>query len=79
MKASDPGKSSAAATARTDTLIIGMQAPAGIFHPLYAETVYDNYVTRTLFRAMLEVQKDGTYAPLLAEKYEISPDNLTHV
>ncbi|MDG0876385.1 ABC transporter substrate-binding protein [Paenibacillus thiaminolyticus] len=78
VKASDPGKSSAAATARTDTLIIGMQAPAGIFHPLYAETVYDNYVTRTLFRAMLEVQKDGTYAPLLAEKYEVSPDNLTH-
>ncbi|WII39802.1 ABC transporter substrate-binding protein [Paenibacillus thiaminolyticus] len=78
VKASDPSKSSAAATARTDTLIIGMQAPVGIFHPLYAETVYDNYVTRTLFRAMLEVQKDGTYAPLLAEKYEVSPDNLTH-
>ncbi|WGU96624.1 ABC transporter substrate-binding protein [Paenibacillus dendritiformis] len=78
VKASDPGKSPATATSRTDTLIIGMQAPAGIFHPLYAETTYDNYVTDTLFKAMLEVQKDGTYAPLLAEKYEVSPDNLTH-
>ncbi|MGG3837214.1 ABC transporter substrate-binding protein [Paenibacillus thiaminolyticus] len=78
VKASDPSKSPANAMARTDTLIIGMQAPAGIFHPLYAETVYDNYVTKTLFRAMLEVQKDGTYAPALAEKYEVSPDNLTH-
>ena len=78
VKASDPGKSPATATSRTDTLIIGMQAPAGIFHPLYAETTYDNYVVNTLFKGMREVQKDGTYATVLAEKYEVSPDNLTH-
>ncbi|RJG22981.1 ABC transporter substrate-binding protein [Paenibacillus thiaminolyticus] len=78
VKASDPSKSPATATSRTDTLIIGMSAPAGIFHPLYAETVYDQYVMKTLFKGMLEVQKDGTYAPVLAEKYEVSPDNLTH-
>ncbi|MDU5142806.1 MAG: ABC transporter substrate-binding protein [Paenibacillus dendritiformis] len=77
-KASDPSQSPATATSRTDTLIIGMTAPAGIFHPLYAETAYDQYVMRTLFKAMLEVEKDGTYAPVLAEKYEVSPDNLTH-
>ncbi|MBG9791595.1 ABC transporter substrate-binding protein [Paenibacillus dendritiformis] len=78
VKASDPSKSPANATARTDTLIIGMSAPAGIFHPLYAETTYDTYVADTLFKSLLEVQKDGTYAPMLAEKYEVSPDNLTH-
>ncbi|GIP32720.1 ABC transporter substrate-binding protein [Paenibacillus sp. J2TS4] len=76
--ASDKSKSPAAATNRTDTLIIGMEDFKGLFNGIYGETVYDNYVNNTLFDKLVNVQKDGTYEPSVAEKWEVSDDKLVY-
>lgn len=76
--ASDLSKIPAQAKNRTDTLIIGTEAPKGVFTANYNETVYDAYVVNTLFDSMVRVQKDGTYEPHVADKWEISDDKLTY-
>ncbi|WP_028596029.1 ABC transporter substrate-binding protein [Paenibacillus assamensis] len=76
IKATDPSKSPANATARKDTVIVGMPAPSGVFHPQYSEIAYDVYVTETIFASILQVQKDGTYAPSLGN-YKVSEDKKT--
>lgn len=75
--ASDPSKNPAAATNRTDTVIIGMTAPNGIFNPLFAETTYDVYVASALFDSLVKIEKDGSYSPQMAD-YEVSEDGLVY-
>jgi len=78
IKASDPSLSPELAKNRKDTMIIGITSPSGIFNPLFADSTYDNFINSTLFTSMIEVNKDGTYKEGIAEKWEISPDNLVY-
>ncbi|MFW5434610.1 ABC transporter substrate-binding protein [Paenibacillus apiarius] len=78
IKASDPGKSPEAAKNRKDTIIVGMLAPSGIINPIFAENVYDNYMTSAVFNSLLKINQDGTYSEDLAESYEVSEDKLTY-
>ncbi|GAV14090.1 ABC transporter substrate-binding protein [Paenibacillus sp. chi10] len=78
IKASDVSLSPELAKNRKDTMIIGITSPSGIFNPLFADSQYDNFINSTLFTSMIEVNKDGTYKEGIAEKWEISPDNLVY-
>lgn len=63
---------------RTDTMIIGMTDPKGVFSPLFMETAYDFYVNYTLFDSFLEVKADGSYVNSLAESIDVSEDGLKY-
>ena len=76
--ASDKSRSPALAQNRKDTMVIGILAPKGVFNPLYSESAYDSYISSTIFESMLQLNKDGSYAPALAEKYEVSDDKLKY-
>jgi len=78
IKASDVSLSPELAKNRKDTMIIGITSPSGIFNPLFADSTYDNYINTSIFTSMIEVNKDGTYKEGIAEKWEISPDNLVY-
>ncbi|MCR8845954.1 ABC transporter substrate-binding protein [Paenibacillus sp. SC116] len=76
IKATDPSKAPATAAARKDTVILGVPAPSGVFHPAFQESSYDVWVNDLLFTTLLEIQKDGSYAPHLGD-YKVSDDNKT--
>ncbi|EPY13128.1 MULTISPECIES: ABC transporter substrate-binding protein [Paenibacillus] len=78
IKAADPSKSPELANNRKDMVILGITAPKGIFNPIYSETSYDAYLVRSLFKGMLEYDKDGTLKKALADDYQVSPDNLKY-
>lgn len=63
---------------RADTVVVGMTAPKGVFNPLFRQTVYDDYVARTIFDTLLIVEKDGTYTENLAESVDVSADGLKY-
>lgn len=77
LKASDPSLIPAAAKARTDTIIVGMQNTSGIFNPAFYDTAYDAYVIDTIFESLNQYGKDATLEPGLAT-WEISEDGLTY-
>ncbi|HHW57578.1 MAG TPA: ABC transporter substrate-binding protein [Clostridia bacterium] len=76
-KAKDPSKIPEASKSRTDTLIIGLHEPAGVFNPLFYETAYDAYVLSAIFDGLIEVDLDGTYIPSLAKSWDINKENNT--
>ncbi|MEO3945558.1 ABC transporter substrate-binding protein [Gorillibacterium sp. CAU 1737] len=78
IEASDPSKNPATATDRKDTIIVGVDAPDGVFNPIYMESAYDQYVTYSMFNDLIQVAKDGSYAPWLATSWDVSPDNLVY-
>ncbi|MGL5087468.1 MAG: ABC transporter substrate-binding protein [Clostridium sp.] len=78
IKAADPAKNTAAATDRKDTLVIGINAPDGIYNPLYAESAYDAYVTESMFEGMLSVDEKGLPTEALVESYKVSEDGKTY-
>lgn len=73
IKATDPSKNPATALARKDTVIIGMDAPQGIFNPLYFSTSYDGYVINLVFEALGKIGPDASPIPDLAT-WEVSED-----
>ncbi|CCQ96576.1 Extracellular solute-binding protein family 5 [[Clostridium] ultunense Esp] len=75
--AKDPTAVPAAAKARTDTIIIGMNATEGVFNPLYGSSQYDVYVMDTLFQFLVKPDKDATLIPDLA-KWDVSADGKTY-
>ncbi|WP_334077835.1 ABC transporter substrate-binding protein [Paenibacillus sanfengchensis] len=78
IEAADMSLNPPAAVNRTDTLIVGMTDPKGVFNPLFRETTYDAYVCYVLFDSFIEVAADGTYANSLAEKVDVSEDGLKY-
>ncbi|MBA9085937.1 peptide/nickel transport system substrate-binding protein [Fontibacillus solani] len=78
IKATDLSLIPAIAKNRTDSLIVGMTDPKGVFNRLFSETVFDAYVNYTLFDALYIVKADGTYEPSLAESYDVSEDGLKY-
>ncbi|MNZ64567.1 Oligopeptide-binding protein AppA precursor [compost metagenome] len=78
IKATDLSLIPAIAKNRTDSLIIGMTDPKGVFNPLFMETAYDFFANYTLFDSFYQVKADGTYEPSLAESYDVSEDGLKY-
>jgi len=78
IKASDLSKNPDQAKNRKDTFIIGMTDPKGIFNPLFMETAYDFYVVYSTFDTLITYKADGSYENSLADKVEVSEDNLTY-
>ena len=76
-EAEDISKQPQAAKSRKDTLIIGTTAPKGVFNPLYANSVYDTNIARTMYERLLVPDEHGEPAPRLAESYSVSEDGLS--
>lgn len=78
IQASDKSKNPAAATSRKDTLIVGLQAPEGVFNPYFYHNGYDGNVSSAMFAPLVDLNSKGEPTPILAEKWDITPDNLTY-
>lgn len=78
IKASDLSKLPGAAEERTDTIIVGLTDPSGSFTPYFAQSGYDGNVTSLLFAPLVSVNEKGLPSADLAEKYDISADQLTY-
>ncbi len=52
-------------------------APTGVFHPHLYVVYYDSQVWNNIFSGLLRLNPQLEYEPDLAEKFEISEDNLT--
>lgn len=75
--AKDPTAVPANAKARTDTIIIGMNAPEGKFNPLYGDSQYDVYIMNTIFQMLVKPEKDASLVPDLAT-WDVSDDGKTY-
>ncbi|NKF08202.1 ABC transporter substrate-binding protein [Clostridium gasigenes] len=78
VKATDSSKNVSLATDRKDTLVIGINAPEGIFNPLYSESAYDIYIMESMFTGMIAPDEKGLPVEALAESYKISEDGKTY-
>ncbi|MBU3102585.1 ABC transporter substrate-binding protein [Clostridium gasigenes] len=77
-KATDSSKNVSLAKDRKDTLVIGINAPEGIFNPLYSESAYDMYIMESMFTGMIAPDEKGLPVEALAESYKISEDGKTY-
>ncbi|MCM3785305.1 ABC transporter substrate-binding protein [Neobacillus mesonae] len=77
-EATDMSMNPGTATSRTDTLIVGITSPAGVFNPIFASTAYDIMVNDLLFESFQSINDDGTYSPRLAESIDVSEDGLKY-
>lgn len=61
---------------RGNVLTIGGTSPAGVFNPLFSETVYDRYVVELAFDSLLSLTKEGelTTDDSLSSAYTQSED-----
>lgn len=75
--AKDPAAVPAAAKARTDTIIVGMNAQEGKFNPLYGDSQYDVYMMNTIFQGLVKAEKDASLVPDLAT-WDVSEDGKTY-
>ena len=76
-EAEDMSKLPQVAKDRKDTLIIGTESPKGVFNPLFANSVYDTNIARTMYERLLECDEHGEPTPRLAESYSVSDDGLS--
>jgi len=63
---------------RTDTIIVGLTNPSGAFTPYFTQVGYDGNVNSVLYTPLVRVDPNGVPEPALAEKWEISEDQLTY-
>lgn len=78
IKATDPGKSPDTANKRTDTFVATIHEPGGVFLPYFYDNGWDGNAVQPIFSSLVTVDDNGNPIPDLAEKWEISPDNLTY-
>lgn len=76
--ATDLSKLPEAAQKRTDTFIAGLTEPGGVFNPYFYHNGYDGNVTSAIFDPLVDVDQTGKPVAKLAEKWDISPDQLTY-
>ena len=62
---------------RKDTLIIGTNAPNGVFNPLFAKSTYDTNIARTMYERLVIPDEHGEPSCRLAEDYSVSEDGLS--
>jgi len=61
-------------TSRIKTLYIGTQQSVNIFNPLWAGLSNERYFLREIYDTMYEIDQNGAYVPLLAQKVTRSAD-----
>lgn len=76
--AADMSKLPAVAKQRTDTIIVGLTDPSGAFTPYFTQSGYDGNVNSLLFSSLVTVDEKGLPIPDLAEKWDVSDDQLTY-
>ncbi|MGG0256134.1 ABC transporter substrate-binding protein [Bacillus toyonensis] len=63
---------------RKDTLVVGISKPGGVFLPYFQQNGWDGNVTSVIFAALVSTDKQGKPIPELAEKWDVSSDQLTY-
>jgi len=58
-------------------LKMGASSYSGLFNPIMSDNVYDDYISRTIFEALVGNNSDGEMIPDLAE-WTLSDDKLTY-
>lgn len=77
-EAADMSANPGPATSRTDTLVVGVTSPKGVFNPLFQDSAYDYMVNDILFDGFQTINGDGTYSNHLAESIDVSEDGLKY-
>ncbi|MCI1649208.1 ABC transporter substrate-binding protein [Bifidobacterium tibiigranuli] len=78
VKASDPSKSPANASKRTDTFIGTIKNPGGVFLPYFYRNAWDSNINAPIFASLVVYDKDSNPVGDLAKSWDISKDNLTY-
>ncbi|MCZ8522281.1 MULTISPECIES: ABC transporter substrate-binding protein [Paenibacillus] len=78
IRAADKSKSPAAAAARTDTVVVSLTEPGGVFNPYFYQNGYDGNVTSVMFSPLVNIDENGKPIPDLAEKWDVSQDGLIY-
>lgn len=52
-------------------------SPPGSFHPSFSSNIYDNKIVDLVYEKLINADENGNYVPGLADKYEVSSDQLT--
>lgn len=52
-------------------------SPTGSFHPSLSNNIYDNRIVDLVYEKLINLDEKGNYIPSLADKYEVSNDQLT--
>ncbi|WP_440604651.1 ABC transporter substrate-binding protein [Bacillus sp. GB_SG_008] len=76
--ATDKSKNPEKAKQRKDTIIAGISKPGGVFLPYFQENGWDGNVTSVIFASLVTTDKQGKPVPDLAEKWDVSSDQLTY-
>ncbi|HDR8199637.1 TPA: ABC transporter substrate-binding protein [Bacillus cereus] len=63
---------------RKDTLVVGISKPGGVFLPYFQQNGWDGNVTSVIFESLVSTDKQGKPIPELAEKWDVSSDQLTY-
>ncbi|HDR4715165.1 ABC transporter substrate-binding protein [Bacillus cereus] len=63
---------------RKDTLVVGISKPGGVFLPHFQQNGWDGNVTSVIFASLVSTDKQGKPIPELAEKWDVSSDQLTY-
>ncbi|WP_044795053.1 ABC transporter substrate-binding protein [Bacillus cereus] len=63
---------------RKDTLVVGISKPGGVFLPCFQQNGWDGNVTSVIFASLVSTDKQGKPIPELAEKWDVSSDQLTY-
>ncbi|PRT05324.1 ABC transporter substrate-binding protein [Bacillus thuringiensis] len=63
---------------RKDTLVVGISKPGGVFLPYFQQNGWDGNVTSVIFASLVSTDKQGKPIPKLAEKWDVSSDQLTY-
>lgn len=79
LKASNPDGVPKNATSRTDTLVIGIIAPNGVFNPLLEESAYDADINDVMWSPLLEVSPEGLIVEGIAFMPEVSEDGKEYI
>jgi len=66
------------AKSRKDLFIAGISAPGGVFLPYFYENGWDGNATDPIFAPLVNLDKEGKPVGILADKWEVSSDQLTY-
>lgn len=76
--ASNPSKNPDKAKSRKDTFVAGISAPGGVFLPYFYDNGWDGNATDPIFSSLVGLDKQGKPTPVLAQKWNISKDQLKY-
>lgn len=75
---SNPDGVPSAAKNRTDTLVVGIVNPQGVFNPYLYDSAYDGDIIKAIWSPLLEINFDGTVKDGIANMPTVSEDGKTY-